>query len=282
MSIPRSHLLLIAVAALVLSIVGASGLNRVLASPSSAPPGGNVPEPLNKGNRSQTKEGALTINDGITTGKPGLAEALRVIGGMTVSGGITATGATTSGQFCLGGVCIAAWPGTGSCQPNDPRLGCQGGRGTETGVGGWETLGWGGAPGMLRDGTDLVIPNPSNITRFEVGYEHRLVMRSTVSSSSVSVEQEFFCTIGTGGFMFGPGGLQCITPAETVHQVFGPGGGTVAAESYMLVWPRPALSTGTGQDDFAIKASYTGAGVTTGGVPYNKARLLRRPRPSVF
>ncbi len=188
MVIPRSHLLLIAVAALVLSVIGASGLNTVLASPSSAPPGGNVPEPLNKGNRSQTKEGALTINDGITTGKPGLAEALRVIGGMTVSGGITATGATTSGQFCLGGVCIAAWndPRVGPDISNycvkgstDPACGRPGSGGTD---GGWEQVGRGTRSMMLPP----LNTGPVEISNFvgtspsiDFPYEYRLLLITT-------------------------------------------------------------------------------------------------------
>ena len=73
---------------------------RAWTEPTAAPPGGNVGAPINTSATAQTKEGNLNVNGGM------------VIGGAT--GGYKGTGTINASQFCLGGVCISAWPTGGT------------------------------------------------------------------------------------------------------------------------------------------------------------------------
>jgi hypothetical protein len=85
--------------------------------PTQAPPGGNVPAPLNVGSEGQSKEGWLhTLKSIFIGGAPSIAEQgatgiLRTTGGAILNtGGAENALIVDKGKICIGADCIASWP----------------------------------------------------------------------------------------------------------------------------------------------------------------------------
>ncbi len=278
--------LLLSLATIVLSLVGAIGIQQALAGPTSSPPNENVAPPLNQSAESQVKAGQLGVGNDLTPHQMGgsrlyVKGPFYTQGSATVEGVLTTTQNAYANQFCLPGEkggCLDQWPSANVnslndyCKLNDPRSECG-----SVSTGGWETLGSGGVKGTQTLGYDLSFPNTSGIELLGHGYEYRLIM-GYVSSTGEKVDQDFFCAMNNPDPFYPSNSLRCSTPAEVLHQVNASGGGAVPSESYMTVAynPNPDIKS------FIVKASYTYVGSGTNSIVHNKARLLRRPRPSVF
>ena len=98
--------------------------------PTQAPPGGNVPTPLNTGNVGQSKEGGLILNTGgaamgliVQSGKVGIGLSdvgiykmgvgghLYVGGNVAINGGdLNVAGDVKGNRLCIGDDCRTSWP----------------------------------------------------------------------------------------------------------------------------------------------------------------------------
>lgn len=104
----RRRLFLILIGVVVLSLASGFGLRFVSAAwqePTAAPPGDNVPGPINVGSGAQTKAGSLTIGGVFTVVGAGSGA---VIGAPT--GGNQGEGSLNAVKLCINGVCYTSWP----------------------------------------------------------------------------------------------------------------------------------------------------------------------------
>ncbi len=104
----RFRLVLICLGVIVLSLASGFGLRLAFAAwqePTEAPPGGNVPAPINVGSANQTKDGGLTIGGVFRVSGAGSGA---VIGNPT--GDNQGPGALNAEKLCIQGICQTEWP----------------------------------------------------------------------------------------------------------------------------------------------------------------------------